>query len=151
MGFNISQIINKFLPTRPHSSSADGWENPYQTSAGQVVTSVQESWHVRLARHGGNNSSNAVKVACTQGVANTILNVRPSTGRLAYVTHAIVSADGAGVAYIGGLAKYIPAGGSFEIKLDGAMLIDYEWTLKFKADNAGTTATASMMWMEVNA
>jgi hypothetical protein len=151
MGFNISQIINKFLPTRPHSSSADGWENPYQTGAGQLVTSEQENWQVRLARHGGNNSSNAVKVAMTQNVATTVLNVRPSPGRLAYVTHVIISADGSGVAYIGNMAKYILAGGSFEMKLDGAMLIDYEWTLKFKADNAGTTATASMMWMEVNA
>jgi len=149
LSFNISQIINKFLPTRPHSSSADGWENPFQTGSGQLVASVNETWQSRLARMGGMNQSNAVKVSCPKDANTSVLNIRPPQGRNAFLTHVIISADGAGVAFIGGMSKYITAGGSFEMKFDGAYMVDYEVTCKFKADNDATTATASAMWLEV--
>jgi hypothetical protein len=157
MGFNISQIINKVLPVKPHSSAADGWENPYGTGAGQIVTSVQDNWQARLARLGSTKTTYVNNVATTAGSSTILTNIRPTTGRLAFFTHITISANGSGVASFGYLvgndnmsySKYIPAGGSLDIKLDGAILIRGEVNLQFKADNAGTLAWASAIWMEV--
>lgn len=151
MGF-LSQIVNRFLPTKPHSTAADGWENPFQSSAGHIVTSESESWQARQARLGGMNQSNYVKMSCPAGSATTVLSVRTNPGRLGFVQYISVSTDVAGVAYIGGMAKYIPAGGSFDLKLDGAYLIpDTGIDTKFKPDTGTANATATCMWMEVEA
>ena len=158
MGFNLSEIINKFLPIRPHSSSADGWENPQGTGAGQIVTSQQDNWQARKARLGATKMAyaNAVNIP-TAGTTALALSVKPKAGNVAFITHIIISADGAGTAYVGNTigndlyyaTRRLFSAGSFDLKLDGAIMVRDELKINFNADTAGTKVWASAIWMEV--
>jgi hypothetical protein len=159
MAFNLSQIVNKFLSTRPHSTSADGWENPYGSSSGQLVTSEADSWQARKARMGATRASyvNAINMA-TVGTTGSVINIIPKKGNVAFVSHITVSADNGGLVYFGntvgsdifyGNRKMFSAG-SFDIKLDGSFMIREEgFTIKFNPDIANTKVWASVIWMEV--
>lgn len=50
MGFNVSQIINKFVPTKRVDD--DLRENPFNTEYGQEIVSIQENFWARLNREG---------------------------------------------------------------------------------------------------
>lgn len=162
MAFSVSQIINKFLAIKPHSSSADGWENPFGTGAGQLVVSNQENWQTRLARQGSMRSMYSSKTnAPTAGGQSGVLAIRAPKGTQCFVTHATISANGPGLAdmmfAIGNdlflYRKYITGttGGSFEVKFDGAIMLrnGSDFSFAFTPDNANTTFTGSCIWMEV--
>lgn len=154
----ITEIFNKIITIRPHSSSADGWENPHATGAGQLVTSEQENWHARKARLGATKMAyaNAVNVP-TAGSTSLILNVTPKSGNVAYITHIIVSSDGPGVAYLGHTigndlyyaTRRMFSASSFDLKLDGSIMVRDEFRINFNADAANTKVWASAIWMEV--
>lgn len=148
----------KVQDTKPHSSGADGWENPYGTGAGQIVTSIQDNWQARLARLGATRMNYQGKTAMVQGVTTGLGFARPSKGNVAFITHAIISTDGPGVAYMGYsigndtilCQKYLPSAGSFEIKFDGVVMVRDEFSMSFRADNVGTNAYSSVIWLEVH-
>jgi hypothetical protein len=152
MGFNITQIINKFVPTKRVDD--DLRENPYGTKQGQEVVSIAENFWVRMAREGRplsgstnttavpNNSTfigaslNAdvdciiyprfVSVSCTVD-AELIIQFNPN------VPHAFSH-------YLyRGFAK---AGTPVLLKLDGEIQIasNLGGGIKFGATNTGTTS-----------
>lgn len=160
MGF-LSQIVNKFLPTKPHSTSADGWENPFGTGAGQLVVSNQEDWHARLARTGATRTFYSGKNnAPTAGTSSSTLVCRAS-GTQCFISHACISTGGPGLAdmifSIGNdvfnYRKYISGttGGSFEVDFKGAFMIHSgcDFNMNFTPDNANTAFVVSAIWMEV--
>jgi hypothetical protein len=161
MGFNISQIINKLIPTKPHSEAADGWENPFGTGAGQLVVSSQENWKTRLSRLGATRTYySGMTTATTAGVKVGQLACRPPKGTQCFVTHASISANGSGLAEIifsigsdvFAYRKYITSGNSFDVNLDGVFMLHSgsDLNLNFTPDNANTNYTCSAIWLEVH-
>ncbi|MED3888294.1 hypothetical protein [Priestia aryabhattai] len=161
MGFNLAEIINKFISVKVIGSNIpDGWENPLATPKGQIVTSENESWKMRLNRLGRMKTAYASNVSLTQGSGTDLVTLSP-TGYVAYPTHIVISSTGPGLAYFewrsfkGGpnliLTKYLPSAGSFELDLDGAVMVGDGGALwlRFRADNAGSLGYGSVLYGEV--
>jgi hypothetical protein len=90
MGFNITQIINKFLPTKRVDD--DLRENPFQTKFGQEIVSVQESFEARLWREGRPISQFANGNALPTG-SDTTISMYASAGCELYPVHISITAD----------------------------------------------------------
>lgn len=91
MAFNITQIINKLIPTKIIDS--DLRENPFQTKVGQEVVSVQESFHARLFREGRPKSAMAQGTNATANTITTTAPVSVSPGCELYPIAISVSCD----------------------------------------------------------
>lgn len=78
MGFNIAQIINKFLPVK--MTDSDLRENPFQSKVGQEVVSVEENYEARLWRQGRVQVGGASDKALTAGTNQVSGTMYPSPG-----------------------------------------------------------------------
>lgn len=92
MGFNITQIINKFVPVK--SVDSDLRENPFNTLHGQEIVSVQENFWARLNREG--HARNAILTDFQPTADNTFRYstlYTPSIGAILYPSVITLSAD----------------------------------------------------------
>jgi hypothetical protein len=156
----LSQVINKFLPTKPHADGADGWENPFGTGAGQLVVSSQENWKARLSRLGATRTYySGMTTATTAGVKVGQLALRPPKGTQNYIAHVSISANNSGLAEIifaigndvFAYRKYITPSNSFDVNFDGAIMLHSgsDFNINFTPDNANTNYVCSAIWLEV--
>lgn len=91
MGFNISQIINKFVPTKRIDD--DLRENPFQTPFGQEIISVEENFWSRLNRLGRPQSSFVNGQSYGVVTASGAGSIEASPGCVLYPKSIIFSAD----------------------------------------------------------
>ncbi|MFY0760186.1 hypothetical protein AB1K32_15050 [Metabacillus dongyingensis] len=98
MGFNITQIINKHLPTKRVDD--DLRENPYNTVTGQEVVSTSENFWARLGREGRFRGSTVQGTSVTANTLSFKAVVKPSLGHRLYPKRAIVSSDVDAILYI---------------------------------------------------
>jgi hypothetical protein len=140
------------------SNIADGWENPYGTGAGQIVTSVQDNWYARLSRMGGTKVQYAKDINIpTIGAATGVLTINVTPGYVGYITHLSLAADNSGHFYYGNTIgsdiyyadRKVFGATAFDIKLDGVFMTRDQFQVKFTADVANTKTWASIIWLEV--
>jgi hypothetical protein len=167
MAFNLSQIVNKFLSTKPHSTSADGWENPFASPNGQIVTTQSEVMKKRMARLGQIKSSTPVnKTALTQNTPKIITTITPTDGFIGIPLKIIVTMQDAGLVYLDWkqrpnqdtettpflnyLNRYFLSAGTWELSLDGEIMIGDGCSLKVTAtsDVVTNNAWCSVLYAE---
>lgn len=166
MGFNLVDIISKFVPIRPHSSSADGWEDPFGSGKGQIVVSEKEAMKKRMARQGQVKSGYASKVALTAGTPIGVLGLAPQDGFVAIPLKLSVSVSAPALVYLqwdqrqnqsteNGIAHniftcYLPNAGNWTVDFNGEVLLGNgtNASLNATADSAGAFAWASFIYAE---
>lgn len=93
MGFNISQIVNKFIPTKRIDD--DLRENPFNTEYGQEIVSIQENFWARLYREGMPklNTVSGVTVTNASSAYAYYGTITPSLGRVLYPKQACITCN----------------------------------------------------------
>lgn len=165
MGY-LMELANKFVPNRPHASSADGWENPFASPNGHIVVSETESMKKRMARLGQIKTAYINKVTLTQGSAMNVLPITPTDGFVAIPYKIVMSISAPGLLYLdwqqqkgqtGGtngadniFTHYMPAAGSWELDLNGEVMVGNGGYINLVAnpDGTGTFAWASIIYAE---
>lgn len=166
MKINFTKIIDKFISTKPHSMSADGWENPFASPNGHIVVSETENMKKRMGRLGQIKTAYINKVTLTQNTAMNVLPVTPTDGFVAIPYKIIMSISGPGLLYLdwqqqkgqtGGtngadniFTKYMTGAGSWELDLSGEVMVGNGGFINLVAnpDGTGTFAWASIIYAE---
>jgi hypothetical protein len=164
MGFSISQIINKFIPTKQIGSDIpDGWENPFGTGNGQFAFTEAETYEARMARRykvknqALNNvaltqgsSTQIIALTCRQGYVTIPLMISLGMSDAGYISFAFQNMPGDGVWMDfgtriqngGGNQMYFPKGA---FRIPGGSSLQIAAT----ATNASTKGLGSIVYVEV--
>ncbi|PEJ48208.1 hypothetical protein CN692_24180 [Bacillus sp. AFS002410] len=151
MGFNITQIINKFVPTKRVDD--DLRENPLGTKVGQEVVSVSETFWARMAREGRQPKGVfANNVTLPNTGAFTSIAFNPTVDCAFYPKHLSVSSNVDAeliiqlntnipqVVAMYPIRVFVKAGTPIIIECDGEMVIDSNGTIVVGAINNGASA-----------
>lgn len=167
MGFNLSQIINKFLPIKPHSTSADGWEDPTGTGRGHLVVSETEQMKKRMARLGQVKTAFVTKASIPQNTFTIVYSYIPTNGYVGIPLKISISTTSPCYVYLqwqqrigqgseaGGasniFSKYLPSAGSWDLDLNGEIMIGTggpSLQVTMNPDNVGAFGWFSMIYAE---
>lgn len=160
MGFNVSQIINKILPTK--EQGAIGWENPLGTPQGQIQIGNSEGLLQYYARKGllKDKANQEVTVPSNSTFTQLLSTNAPTSGKTAYALKLLVGSTSSGIANLAyqkndGSANfahfYIAANQSQIIDFNGGAWCSMSTGLQvnFKPDTAGAKASLTLFYVEV--
>lgn len=143
----------------PHTRSADGWENPNSTPNGQITVSTSEQMKKRMSRLGQIKTSVPINnTSLTQGTPKIITTITPTDGFIATPLKINVTMLDKGLVYLDWIQRpnqgtevsgadnyfnrYFLTGGTWELTLDGEIMIGNGCSLKITATSDVTTNNA---------